>query len=692
MLAAVDRKTFARQSGAQMVWVPQQPGQWAAWHGYQPIYPWHASPPMMQPYPQYCGHPYAPPFRPPPRPPRPPGNPSKAYCVKDGKSSGASPYKPSDQGPQNKQQVPAKDEQKSPPSGQKSSSSEQNTSQSSTKSSSASSWIRVPGVRYTGSSESQTEPSTPQSDLSRSGTLPTTLNPAALPFYPTHTVAHGVPAPSEQRPSVNKPQSHALVSRNEMSVRQWRPAAAPMRQAAPRMQADKQQHNLAQVADKSCSQLTEARAFQADPLPTLRRIRTRKVQSSTVEPCNSEVTEKVTSKLDNQPASAPEERPVSKVDEEAMSKSEGQPPTHQLFNKAIEKALTRPEKQPSTQEQPLSKAIDKTMTRPEKQPSTQQQQLGKADSKAMTRPEKQPSIREQPLSKSHQESITEASKQPPAPIEQQLVPKAERKARKLAKPIPLPPSPTETSPRVAHSHFKDAQLNESKSTHGAKVQQGRSSLQHAVAAQGKTHADPVKPGAENKRPEALSSYSISTPRPQPRLSIQPHVPCALTQSGKVENQFKGVHRKVAIKTASLRGDPRSKPGDTAAGGTEGDKARAAADTSVAGSQNLWTRAGTKQGPLPLAHASGEIIPGVDTAFRANAKDTKPDIDTSCETPSEKEGKGSQKLHADYLSRRAVSGSKGGSDSSLDILLDSPGTTSVPAAATAGLNVSGTVLS
>lgn len=445
------------------------------------------------------------------------------------------------------------------------------------------------------------------------------------------------------------------------------------------MQADKQQHELAQVADRSGSQLAEARAFQADPLPTLRRIRTRKVQSSTVEPCNSEVNEKVTSNLDNQPASAPQERPVSKVDEEATSNSEGQPPTHQLFNKAIEKATTRPEEQPSTQEQLLWS-------------STQQQPLGKADIKAMTRPEKQPSTREQPLSKSHQESITEASKQPPAPIEQLLIPKAERKARKLAKPIPLPPSPTETSPRMAHSHFKHAQLNESKSTHGAKVQQGKSSLQHAVAAQARAPADSVKLGAENKRPEALSSYSISTPRPQPRqLPIQPHVPCALTQ-GKVENHFKGVHRKVAIKTAGMRGDPRSKPGDPAASDTEGDKARAAADTSVAGSQNLWTRAGTKQGPLPLAHAPGEMTPGVDTAFWANAKDTKPDMDTSCEMPSEKEGKGFQQLHADYLSRRAVAGSKGGSDSSLDIQLDSRGTTSVPTAATAGLNVSGTVLS
>ncbi|BDA51008.1 hypothetical protein COCOBI_17-2270 [Coccomyxa sp. Obi] len=558
------------------VWYPQQPqaGPWAAWQGYQPVYPWHASPPMMHPYPQYFGQPYAPPFRPPPRPPRPPGNPSKASRVKNDLSSRAAPFKPSEQGPQSKQQVPARDEQKSPPSGQKSSSSGQNNSQSSTTSSSASSWVRVVPVRYSTSSEGQTEPSTPQSVLSRSSTLPTTLNPAALPFYPTAAVAHGVPTPTEQRPTMSKPQSHALAPRRD-GVRTWRPAAFPMSQfqAAPRMRADKQQQNSAQVADKSRSQLTEkpnswkaeAEAVQADPLPTLRRIRTRKVQSSTMEPCSSEAKEKVTPKLDRQPASAPEEWPVSKVDEKAMSKSDGQPPTQRLLSKTIE---------------------------------------------AMTRPEKQPSTQEQPLSKSHQESITEASKQPPTPIEQQPIPKAERKARKLAKPIPLPPSPTETSPHVAHSHFKDAQPKESKSTHGAKVQQGRSGLQHAAQAQDKAPAGSVKPGAETRRPGTLSSYS-GTPRPQPRQAlIQPRLPGAFKQSTKVDTQFKSVQTKV---------------------------------------------------------------------------------NTSFETPSENEDWCFQKLQPDGLSQRALADSNSGSDSSLDILLNSPGANkpgSAPAAATAGLKVSG----
>ncbi len=96
------------------------------------------------------------------------------------------------------------------------------------------------GVKYTGSSESQTEPVTPQSVLFRTNPLPAPLNPAAAPFYPTHRddVAHEVPggalpAPAEQRPSVNKPQSHALVSRSDMSVRASHSAAVHMRKVMP---------------------------------------------------------------------------------------------------------------------------------------------------------------------------------------------------------------------------------------------------------------------------------------------------------------------------------------------------------------------------------------------------------------------------------------------------------------------------
>ena len=302
------------------------------------------------------------------------------------------------------------------------------------------------------------------------------------------------------------------------------------------MQADKQQHNLAQAADAPCSHPTEkphswkaeAEAFQTDPLPTLRRIKTGKAQSSTAEPSNSD--------------------------------------------ERVEKAVTRPEKQPSTEEQPL-------------------------------------------LSKHHQESVTEASKQPPAPIGRQQIPKADRKARKLARPIPLPPSPTEESARVAHTHFKDAQPKESKDMYGTKVQPGRSSLQHAVQVQEKAPANPVKPSAGSRRPEIFSSYSMSTPRPQPRQSpIQRRLPYASTQSAKVEPRFKDVQMK--------------------------------------------------------GHASSE-------------------------TPWGNKHLSSHKLEPDHLPHRALAGSSCGSDSSLDILLDSPGKHkpgSMTAAVTSGRKGSGSFLS